>query len=180
MKFFLCRRCFTVKNPGTRYTKSLRKRIRQKIRKISASHLLQRRLINWVFWRSYSTSHCQKRAKNLSLQLILFPNLSLLMLPFTHFLSSHSFDLLLSFFSFLCSYLLCDIFLPHSFLFLLILFRFLFLAPSFRRLFADFRTFRFGFISFFISTFIVLIVCLSLFPFFILFRGCSPRPHYGK
>jgi hypothetical protein len=40
MKFILCRRCFTLKNPGTRYVKSLRKRIRQKIRKISAPHLL--------------------------------------------------------------------------------------------------------------------------------------------
>jgi hypothetical protein len=38
-KFILCRRCFTRKNPGTGYVKSLRKRTRQKILKISAPYL---------------------------------------------------------------------------------------------------------------------------------------------
>jgi hypothetical protein len=58
MKFILCRRCFTVKNPGTRCVKILRKRNRQKIRKISAPHLLQ---------RGPSARTCRERARGFPL-----------------------------------------------------------------------------------------------------------------
>ncbi len=41
MKLILCRLCITGRNQGIKCAKSLRKRTRQKIRKISTPHLLQ-------------------------------------------------------------------------------------------------------------------------------------------